>query len=124
MKRPTSPPADWITAQFPNLRLLGTTLRRVHSASRNDWGGLAYAGGNVFRAPAFLDLPVLDRVGSGDAFAAGILFGLLDARDVSWSLACGVAHGALTMSTQGDSSMATLAEVERLIAGATANVQR
>jgi 2-dehydro-3-deoxygluconokinase len=72
----------------------------------------------------FDDLEILDRVGGGDAFAAGVIDGLMFGCSPQWALDCGIAHGALTMSTPGDSSMATLAEVERLMAGGVGGTQR
>jgi 2-dehydro-3-deoxygluconokinase len=78
----------------------------------------------VFRSTEYLDLEVFDRVGGGDAFAAGLIYGLLNGRGMQWALDCGVAHGALAMTTPGDSSMATFAEVESLMAGGSAGVQR
>ncbi len=78
----------------------------------------------MYAAPEMLNLEILDRVGGGDAFAAGVLYGLLTERGTEWSLRCGVAHGALTMTTVGDSSFATLSEVERLIDGRGAGVRR
>ena len=117
-----------MVSEFPNLQVIATSMRRAPSASRNHWTGFAFADGRPYRGLNFPDLDILDRVGGGDAFAAGLLFGLLSGRDAGWSLDCGLAHGALAMTTPGDSSMATLAEVERLMTtaatGHTAHVQR
>lgn len=113
-----------VMAQAPGLQVLATTLRATHSANRNDWGACAFAQGRAYTAPMMNNLEILDRVGAGDAFAAGLIFGLLDGRDMEWALRCGVAHGALVMTTPGDNSFATRRDVEQLIAGADAGVRR
>jgi 2-dehydro-3-deoxygluconokinase len=113
-----------VITEFPNIAVVATTMRRPRTANRNDWGAFAYAEGTVYRSADFLDLEVFDRVGGGDSFAAGLIYGLLKGKGMQWSLDCGVAHGALAMTTPGDSSMASLAEVERLMAGTDAGVQR
>lgn len=112
-------------AGFPNLRLIANTSRTAESASRNRWEAAAWcrsAGlvNRVYEQP----LEVLDRVGSGDAFAAGLIFGQLDGRDVAESLQLAVAHGALVMTTPGDTSMATLSEVEALASGTSRSIIR
>jgi 2-dehydro-3-deoxygluconokinase len=113
-----------VTAEFPNIRVIATTTRRPRTASRNDWAAFAFAEGQVFQSIGYLDMEIFDRVGGGDSFAAGLIYGILEDKGMQWSLDCGVAHGALAMTTPGDSSMATLAEVQRLMAGASAGVQR
>jgi 2-dehydro-3-deoxygluconokinase len=113
-----------VITEFPNIAVVATTMRRPRTANRNDWGAFAYAEGTVYRSADFLDLEVFDRVGGGDSFAAGLIYGLLKGKGMQWSLDCGVAHGALAMTTPGDSSMASLAEVERLMAGTDAGVRR
>jgi 2-dehydro-3-deoxygluconokinase len=113
-----------VTREYPNLRLVATTLRNVRSATRNDWGAAAYADGQLHVATTRPDLEILDRVGGGDSFASGLIYGLLTGRSVEQALEYGTAHGALAMTTPGDTSMATLAEVEALIAGGSARVQR
>ena len=109
---------------FPNLQLAATTLRKVHSTSHNDWGALCWTQGQWYEAPWRENLLILDRVGGGDAFAAGLLYGLLAGRDLPYAVDCGAAHGALAMTTPGDASMATLAEVEALMRGGAAGVTR
>ncbi len=109
---------------FPRLRVLATPMRRAASANRNDWGGFAFAQGQMHQADAMRGLEILDRVGGGDAFASGFVYGLLEDRGVAAALGLAVAHGALAMTTPGDGSYATLAEVERLMANAGADVQR
>jgi len=113
-----------VASQFPNLRLVASTVRTIHSASRNDWGGVCWADGAVLSSDEVPSLEILDRVGGGDAFAAGIIFGLLEGMSAGEALRYGVAHGALAMSTPGDSSMATIDEVRRLIDGGSARMVR
>ena len=117
-----SPMAARVLAEYPNLKVLATTIRRPQTANRNSWSAFAYspsqpAASQALAGLAFPDLDILDRVGGGDSFAAGLLYGLLTGRDLGWSLDCGIAHGALAMTTPGDASVATLPEVERLMTG-------
>jgi 2-dehydro-3-deoxygluconokinase len=111
------PMAERITTEFPNLKVIATTIRRPHTATRNSWSAFAFANHNAHAGLAFDDLDILDRVGGGDSFASGLLYGLLTEKDLAWSLNCGIAHGALAMTTAGDASMVTLPEVERLMTG-------
>jgi len=113
-----------VTAEFKNIKAIATTTRRPKTANRNDWAAFGFAGGKVFRSVDYIDLEIFDRVGGGDSFASGLIYGLLEGKGMQWALDCGVAHGALAMTTPGDSSMATLAEVERLMGGAGAGVVR
>lgn len=113
-----------VAGEFGNLKVIATSLRRVRSASRNDWGGICWAGGEVFSVPMTDDLEILDRVGGGDSFASGLIYGLLGGLGAEEALRYGVAHGALAMTTPGDTSMATLAEVRRLVSGGSARVVR
>jgi len=113
-----------VVDDFPNLALLATSLRIVRSATRNDWGGVCYTQGRVLAATLRQDLEILDRIGGGDSFASGLIYGMLTELPVERALEFGVAHGALAMTTPGDTSMATLEEVERLVTGATARVRR
>jgi 2-dehydro-3-deoxygluconokinase len=116
--------AGRITGEFTRIKVIATTTRRPRTANRNDWSAFAYGEGMVFSSKDYLDMEIFDRVGGGDSFAAGLIYGLLQGKGLQWALDCGVAHGALAMTTPGDSSMATLAEVERLMAGSGAGVQR
>jgi 2-dehydro-3-deoxygluconokinase len=106
--------ANDILANFPNLRVIATTLRDVNSACSHNLGAVCFAAGKVVKAHNFENIDVLDRVGSGDAFAAGLIYGLLNEKDIEFSLNCGLANSALTLTTLGDGSAATLAEVEKL----------
>ncbi len=109
---------------YPNFKVVATTLRTVHSATRNDWGAVAWADGKFFEAPTRRELEILDRVGGGDSFASGLIYGILQFGDLQKAVEYGAAHGALAMSTPGDVSQATLREVEALVKGASARVQR
>ncbi len=119
-----APMAGRVVAEYPNIKVVATTIRRPHTASRNGWSAFAFAGGSAIAGLRFDELDILDRVGGGDSFAAGLLYGLLAGKDLAWSLDCGIAHGALAMTTPGDASMATIAEVERLMAGNSAGTLR
>ncbi len=114
-----------VARDLPQLGAAAVTLRSVTSASRNDWGALAWsrADGPV-RATQRDGLEILDRVGGGDSFASGLAYALLTGRDLATAVEYGAAHGALAMTTPGDTSMATLAEVDALVRGAGARVQR
>ena len=111
-------------AEFPNFKVVATTLRNAKTATINDWGAVCYAGGELYRAPVRENLEILDRVGGGDSFASGLIYGLLTARGPQWSVECGAGHGALAMTTPIDTTMATLGEVERVMKGGTARVDR
>jgi 2-dehydro-3-deoxygluconokinase len=113
-----------IQAEFPSVKVIASTVRRAHTANRNDWGAFGYSEGKSVEALCFNSLEIFDRVGGGDSFASGVIYGLLQDKSLKWSLDCGVAHGALTMTTPGDASMATLAEVERLMEGGSAHTIR
>ena len=113
------------SAEFPNLRVIATTLRTVRTATVNDWGAIAWSRDTGFvEATRRRGLEILDRVGGGDSFAAGLIYGLMQRGDLQLATEYGAAHGALAMTTPGDTSTATLAEVEALVRGAGARVQR
>ncbi|HEV2278116.1 MAG TPA: sugar kinase [Acidobacteriaceae bacterium] len=116
-----------VAAAYPNLKMVATTLRTAHTATRNAWGAMALAnsGGKdeIVLVPQ-RDVEILDRVGGGDSFASGLIYGILAGKPVEWAVQCGVAHGALAMTTAGDTSMATLAEVERVMKGGSARIAR
>ena len=109
---------------FPNLKVIATTLRNAKTATRNDWSAVCYVQGELFRAPVRENLEIFDRVGGGDSFASGLIFGLLTNRGAQWAVECGAAHGALAMTTPGDTTMATLAEVERAMKKGGARIAR
>lgn len=111
-------------AAFPNFKVVATTLRAVKSASVNDWGAICWAGGKFYSADTRKDLWILDRVGGGDSFASGLIYGFLQFNDPQRAVDYGAAHGALAMTTPGDTSMASLKEVEALVGGGSARVQR
>jgi transposase len=114
-----------VADRLPGARVLATTLRDVPSAGVNDWSSAAWSPETgVVTGPRMPGLHVLDRIGSGDGFAAGLIHGLLTGAGLERALAYGTAHGALTMTTPGDVSMASLAEVEALIEGGWAAVRR
>jgi 2-dehydro-3-deoxygluconokinase len=100
-----------VVQQFPNMAVIATTLRYAKTATVNDWGALCYYDGRFYQAPVRENLEIYDRVGGGDSFASGLIYGFLSAKDPQWSVECGAAHGALAMTTPGDTTMATLAEV-------------
>jgi 2-dehydro-3-deoxygluconokinase len=109
---------------FPQLSAVATTLRKARTATRNDWGAIAWCDGNFYAAPNRENLEIYDRVGGGDAFVSGFIYGLLTGRDAQWAVDCGAAHGGLAMTTPGDTSMATLPEVLQLMKGDSARIQR
>ena len=109
---------------YPNFKVVATTLRTVHSAIINDWGALCWHDGRVHEAEHREKLEIYDRVGGGDSFASGLIYGFLTHNDAAQAVEYGAAHGALAMTTPGDTSMATLKEVERLVGGGGARVIR
>ena len=111
-------------SEFPNFKVTGTTLRTVKSANINDWGAICWAGGEFYEAPLREDLEIFDRVGGGDSFASGLIYGFLKTGDPYDAVNYGAAHGALAMTTPGDTSMATVKEVEKIMAGGSARVVR
>jgi 2-dehydro-3-deoxygluconokinase len=113
-----------VIAEFPNVKIVGTTLRNAKTACVNDWSAIAWHDGKLYRSLERPDLEIYDRIGGGDSFCSGLIYGLLTGRDVQWAVECGAAHGALAMTTPGDVSMATLADVERVMKGGGARVAR
>lgn len=110
--------------EFPNFKVIATTLRNAKTATVNDWGAVCYAEGEFYQAPTREDLEIFDRVGGGDSFASGLIYGFLAGKGPQYAVDCGAAHGALAMTTPGDTTMATLAEVERVMKRGTARVAR
>ncbi len=109
---------------FPNFHATATTLRTVTSASQNDWSALCWCDGKFYEATPRKNLDILDRVGGGDSFASGFIYGMLTKEDPQQAVEYGAAHGALAMTTPGDTSMASLDEVEKLMKGNSARVAR
>jgi 2-dehydro-3-deoxygluconokinase len=112
-----------VIAAYPNITTVATTLRTARSANVNGWGAIGYHQGQFFEVPQ-REIEIFDRVGGGDSFASGFLYGLLAGKDAQWALECGVAHGALAMSTPGDTTMASLAEVMKAMKGPNARIER
>jgi 2-dehydro-3-deoxygluconokinase len=110
-------------AEF-GFKAVATTLRTVKSATINDWGALCYYDGHMYQATQRDNLEILDRVGGGDSFASGLIYGFLTTGDAAVAVEYGAAHGALAMTTPGDTSMATKDEVEKLVKGGSARVER
>jgi 2-dehydro-3-deoxygluconokinase len=109
---------------YPNFKVIGTTLREVRTATVNDWSAMAWCAGTVYKAKDYPALEVFDRVGGGDSFASGLIYGLMTTGDPEMAVNCGAAHGALAMTTPGDTSMARLREVESLMKDGSARVDR
>ncbi len=113
-----------VTKAYPNFKVIATTLRTVRSATVNDWSAVVYADGKVYNGLSLPGLEIYDRVGGGDSFASGLIYGLITYDDPQKAVNYGVAHGAFAMTTPGDTSTASLKEVEKIIAGAGARVDR
>jgi len=111
-------------ADFPNFAVVATTLRNAKTASVNDWGAVCFTDGQLYQATLRSDLEILDRVGGGDSFASGLIYGFLSGDSPQWAVDCGAAHGALAMTTPGDTTTASLAEVQRVMKGGGARVAR
>jgi len=114
---------DRVIAQFPNIKLVATTLREVHSTNRHDWGAVLWLDGQRYVSPT-CQLDVIDRIGGGDGFAAGLIYGLITGRPPEEALRLGWAHGAFITTYPGDITMAKLEEVEAFAKGGSARVQR
>jgi len=113
-----------VVREFPHLKVVATTLRHAKTATINDWSAICWCDGEFVEATPRPNLEILDRIGGGDSFASGLIYGFLTNRGAQWAVDCGAAHGALAMTTPGDTSMATLAEVERAMKGGAARVSR
>ncbi len=114
---------ETVVKEFP-FQVVATTLRKAKTATRNDWGAICYADGAFYEAKNREDLEILDRVGGGDSFASGLIYGFLEGKGPQWAVECGAAHGALAMTTPGDTSMATLKEVLQVMKGSGARISR
>ncbi len=113
-----------VVAEYPNLSVVATTLRNSKTASVNDWGAICFSGDKFFQATVRENLEIYDRVGGGDSFASGLIYGFLIGKDAQWAVECGAAHGALAMTTPGDTTMATLSEVLKVMDSKTARIDR
>jgi 2-dehydro-3-deoxygluconokinase len=109
--------------EFP-FQVIATTLRKAKTATRNDWGAICYCDGKFYQAKERENLEILDRVGGGDSFASGLIYGFLAGKDPQWAVDCGAAHGALAMTTPGETSMARLEEVLQVMKGVGARIAR
>lgn len=109
---------------YPNFKVVATTLRTVKTATVNDWSAICWADGKLYEGMKLDSLEIFDRVGGGDSFASGLIYGLMTEGDPRYAVNCGIAHGALAMTTPGDTSMASKREVEAVMNGAGARVQR
>jgi 2-dehydro-3-deoxygluconokinase len=110
--------------EFGNFKVVATTLRNAKTATSNDWSAVAAADGRFVQARKYENLEIWDRVGGGDSFASGFIYGLLSGKDLEEAVNYGAAHGALAMTTPGDTTMATKAEVEKVLKGGSARVAR
>lgn len=111
-------------AEFPNFQVAATTLRDVHTATVNDWSAICWHNGEFHQASKRPKMEIFDRVGGGDSFASGLIYGFLEFNDAKLAVEYGAAHGALAMTTPGDTTMASLDEVEKLVQGGSARVDR
>ncbi len=112
-----------VVKEFP-FKVVATTLRKAQTATRNDWGAICYSDGQFYESKKYDGLEIFDRVGGGDSFASGLIYGFLSGQGPQWAVECGAAHGALAMTTPGDTTMVTLKEVAQLMRGAGARIAR
>ncbi len=115
---------DHAAEVYPNFKAIATTLRTVKTATVNDWKAICWADGNIYQSKEYNGLEIMDRVGGGDSFASGLVYGLMTTGDPEKAVNYGAAHGALAMTTPGDTSMASVDEVEALMGGGSARVKR
>ncbi len=111
-------------ADYPNFAVAATTLRNARTASINDWGAVCFTEGQLYQALLRPELEIFDRVGGGDSFASGLIYGFLTGEGPEFAVNCGAAHGALAMTTPGDTTTASLADVKRVMKGGGARVAR
>jgi 2-dehydro-3-deoxygluconokinase len=114
---------EQVVSRYPQIRVLATTLREVHSTNRHTWSAVAWVGGTAHVAPT-CQLDVFDRVGGGDGFASGLFYGLMSGEDAEQALKLGWAHGALVTTFPGDTTMATVDQVRAFAKGGSARIQR
>jgi 2-dehydro-3-deoxygluconokinase len=112
-----------VVKDYP-FQVVATTLRKAKTATQNDWGAVCYAEGEFFQARNRESLEIFDRVGGGDSFASGLIYGFLAGKGPQWAVECGAAHGALAMTTPGDTSMATFNDVLQVMKEVGARIAR
>jgi 2-dehydro-3-deoxygluconokinase len=112
-----------VVKEFP-FKVVATTLRKAKTATLNDWGAICYESGSFYQAKHRENLEIFDRVGGGDSFASGLIYGYLSGQGAQWAVDCGAAHGALAMTTPGDTTMVTLKEVTQVMKGVGARIAR
>ena len=112
-----------VVKDYP-FKVVATTLRKAKTTTLNDWSAICYCDGKFYQAKNRENLEILDRVGGGDSFASGLIYGFLTGQDPQWAVECGAAHGALAMTTPGDTSMVTLPEVIRVMQGVGSRIAR
>ena len=115
---------EMVVKDYSNFKMTATTLRGVKTATVNDWGAVCWADGQFYEATHRPALEIMDRVGGGDSFASGFIYGMMEFGDPDKAVNYGAAHGALAMTTPGDTTMATLKEVEKIVGGGGARVER
>jgi 2-dehydro-3-deoxygluconokinase len=113
-----------VLQEFPNLAAVATTLRNAKTATVNDWGAICFYNAKFHEARVRENLEIYDRVGGGDSFASGLIYGFLSGQEPQWAVECGAAHGALAMTTPGDTTTATLDEVLQVMKAQTARIAR
>jgi 2-dehydro-3-deoxygluconokinase len=113
-----------VVQDFPKIAVIATTLRNAKTATVNDWGAMCFYDGEFYQSRVRENLEIYDRVGGGDSFASGLIYGFLSGKDPQWAVDCGAAHGALAMTTPGDTTMATLEEVLQAMNAQTARIAR
>jgi len=115
---------ETVIQEFPAVKVIATTQRNARSATVNDWGAVCYYDGGFYQAPVRENLEIFDRIGGGDSFASGLIYGFLSGKEPQWAVECGAAHGALAMTTPGDTTMATRDEVLQAMKAQTARIVR
>lgn len=115
---------NYAAAVYPNFKVAAATLREVKTATVNDWSAICWSDGKIYKSKDYKDLEIMDRVGGGDSFASGLIYGLMTTGDAGQAVNYGAAHGALAMTTPGDTTMASKKEVEAVMGGAGARVLR
>ena len=113
-----------VVKTYPNVKVVGTTLREVKSGLINNWSAILYAGGKFYDGRVFKDLEIEDRVGGGDGFSSGFAYGFLTGKSEQECVDLGVAHGALLQTTRGDTSMIDLEELMHVFKGGSARIKR